>query len=130
MGIWLRHTIGITTTAMRFNELSLVERQSVVRSFGQTLRGNTYDHRLSNRRKWVLVISADETYGQNNSAKTFLDNYWIADKREFANDASLTEPVSGWVAVAIEGGDAPIELVENNRYMPEYTLEMIEKEAA
>lgn len=130
MGLWLRMTNGVTVTAMRFNELSTSERPTSVRRSGDTLRGNTFDHRLYRKRKWTVIISGDETYGVTSAKRDFLEDYFDAEQREVAFDASLTEPVSGWIAVAIEGGDSPFEDLEGSKYLPEYTFVMVEKEAS
>lgn len=130
MGLWLRLTNGVTMTALRFNELSVRERKIVVRKTGDTLRGNTFDHRLFAKRTWTVIISADETFGITSTKRDFLDDYFEAEQREVAFDASLTEPVSGWIAVAIEGGETPAEDLEGSKYLPEYTFILIEKEAS
>lgn len=130
MGLWLRMTNGATVTAMRFNELSKRERKVVERKSGDTLRGNTYDHLLYSKRRWTVIISADETYGVTSAKRDFLDDYFCAASREIAFDASLTEPVSGWIAVAMEGGEVPSEDLEGSQYLQEYTFVLIEKEAS
>ena len=129
MGLWLRQTTGMTTTAMRFEDLSLTQRASVARVGGSTLRGNTYDHRLHKARRWHLVISADQVFGSASAARTFLEDFWAADTRELAIDAALTEPVSGWINVATEGGESPFEALDGNALLLEYTFALTEKEA-
>ncbi len=130
MGLWLRHTTGVTTTAMRFEELTATERQSVTRRIGTTLRMNNFDHVLGRSRLWTVVISADETFGPGSTKRAFLEDFFAGDARELALDASLTEPVSGWIAVAMEGGESPFELIEGNEYLPEYTFVLLAKEAS
>lgn len=130
MPLWLRHTTGMTTDAERFDELSIDERDVVERRITKTLRGNTADHLLSSNRKWVVVISADETFGATSTKRDFLRAFFKAAERELALDDDLTEPMTGWIAVALEGGETPFENVEDNDLMPEYTLTMIEKGAS
>ncbi len=130
MALWLRHTDGVTTVSARVVELSLVPTRNVTRKIGATLRGNTFDHRLSQRRKWTLTISADQTYGSGSSLRSFLEAFFTGGARYIAIDASMTEPVSGWIGVAMEGGDLPVTFIEECFLLPEFSFVLIEKEAA
>ncbi len=130
MALWLRHTDGVTTVSTRVIELGLVETPNVTRKIGTTLRGNTFDHRLSRRRKWTLTISADQTYGSGSSLRAFLEAFFTGGARYIAIDASVTEPATGWIGVAIEGGDLPVSYIEECLLLPEFTFVLIEKEAA
>jgi len=128
--LWLKHITGGTATAMLFNELFLHERPITKRKRGDTLRWNDFDHLLGKKRKWLIVISADETYGATSAKRDFLNAFWTAAEREMCIDDSETEPEEGWIRVATEDGEVPIEPVEGAELLPEYTFTLIEKSAA
>lgn len=128
--IWLRHKTDVTTVSMRFRELSLDDRMSVRRKTGESLRGSTHDHLLSKARRFVVVISADETYGTTSTPRDFLRAFWEAEERWINLDTGASEPVSGWIAVATEGGETPFVNVEDCDLLPEFTFTLIAKEAS
>lgn len=130
MACWLRHTTLGVTTSQRVKELILDEKDNVTRKLGNSLRGNTYDHKLSKRRKWIVVVSADETYGSTNAIKDFLKAFFAGDERFINLSTSGTEPVIGWVAVAMEGGDIPLSYIEDCIQLPEFSFTLIEKAAS
>lgn len=130
MALWLRHITASTTYSQRYEELSKDSRASVTRKIGETLRGNTYDHRLAKRRKFTITISADETYGATSAKRDFLNAYFEGDARFINLSEAETEPSTGWIAVALEGGDTPFQNVEDCDLMPEFTFVLIEKEAS
>jgi hypothetical protein len=131
MILWLRYSNTFpTTTSMRFSAIDCRERMNVTRKLGETLRGSTYDHRIARRSKWTIVISADELAGPGNAKLAFLNAFFTGGDRWIALSDSLTEPVAGWIAIAIDGGDAPIEAIEGNEVLPEFTFTAVAKVAS
>lgn len=128
MALWLRHINNGTTTSMRIDELALIPSKNVSRKVGTTLRGNTYDHKLNTRRTWQLTISADQTYGTM-AAATFLDEFFTAAQRFINLGTGTTTPTTGWIAVAVDGGDLPVSFVEDCILLPEFSFKLTEKAA-
>lgn len=127
--IWLNYINGATPpgVSMRFDPISVRERASVTRRGGETLRGTTYDHRLGARRTWEIVISADELIDADR--REFVLEFFLGGRRFISFEDVDTAPTTTWVGVAIEGGDAPIEAIEGNERLVEWTFRLIEKEA-
>ena len=76
------------------------------------------------------MISSDETYGTTSSLRDFLKAFFSGDERFVNLSTSGTEPVTGWTAVAMEGGDLPVSYVEDCLLLPEFSFTLIEKAAA
>lgn len=127
--IWLNYINGATPpgVSMRFAPLSVRERLSVTRRGGETLRGTTYDHRLGARRTWEVVISADELL--SDASREFMLEFFAGGRRFISFEDVETAPTTTWIGVAIEGGDAPIEAIEGNERLVEWTFRFVEKEA-
>lgn len=128
MALWLRHINNGSTTSMRIDELALIPSKNVTRKTGVTLRGNTYDHKLHMRRYWQLTISADQTYGTM-AAATFLEDFFTAAERYINFSTGTTTPTTGWIAVAMDGGDLPVTYIEDCLLLPEYSFKLTEKAA-
>ncbi len=128
MILWLRYSNTFPTTiSMRLSAIDVRERPNVTRKIGETLRGGTYDHRIAKRSKWTIVISADELAGNGNAKRAFLEAFFTGGSRWIALSNSPTEPTSGWIPVAIEGGDMPLEPIEGNELLPEFTFTAVAK---
>jgi hypothetical protein len=126
VALWLRHINNGVTTSLRIDELALIPSRNVVRKSGTTLRGNTYDHKLHARRVWQLIVSADQTYGTM-SAATFLVDFFTASARLINLSTDATAPTTGWIAVALDGGDLPVTYIEDCILLPEFSFKLIEK---
>lgn len=124
--IYLRYgsyTAGVKSaaTSMAFNELRCRSTQNVdaikVRDLRQAERRNV----LSTRKKWTIIISADELI--DSSKCEFLDAFLAADWKEFSTDNWATA-----IEVVDDAGDAKIDYVKDSKSLPRRTLELTQKE--
>lgn len=127
--LWLRHKNGATVVSMRFREMFIRSSDFVERKGGKTLLGNVYDHRLFQNKTYTVIISADETFGLTSTKRDFCRNFWTAGERFINFDTGASEPSTGWIAVATDGGATPVSFLEDNDYLAEFTFNLTAKEA-
>lgn len=127
--MWLRYRNGGGAwTNARFVPTFLREIPSSLRVSDVTLRGRIFDKRLHGRTSYAVTISADELGGASNANLTFLKAFWKADEREYNASTSGTLPVADWIAVQVDGGDLPLDYVEDMTLLPEVSFRMNKKE--
>lgn len=112
------------TTEQEFKGISILVHDITDRQNGRMLNGNGYSHLRAVWREWDIVISANETI--NSAKNTFLRTFWKTPEAKYFKELSGDD----FIEVMIAGGEPPIELIEGNKYLPEYKLRLIEKAGA
>ena len=104
---------------MSFRELVLFSTVKSNTISSISLRGFISEKVLNKRRQWHITISSDSIRQQ--SELLFLENWFLsADKSISLNNTDFR-------AVYVEGGDMPIEFLDNIRFLPEFSFIAISK---
>jgi hypothetical protein len=118
-GTWNAGTLT-WSSSQSFNALSFTNVPSANRIEGNDLRDEVYNHLVSTRNIWKLIISCDELV--NSTKKSFLLTFFKAHEWKFSLDNWTTETV-----VSIPTGDMQIENIEKNKNLVEVTLLLTQK---
>jgi hypothetical protein len=104
-----------------FNALVFTEFPETEKVAGRSLRKIEYAHLLSKRKKYKITISADEL--MNDDKMSFITEFYLAQVWKFSVDNWTTETE----AVIMEQGQMPLSFINNNKYLPELTIFLVEK---
>lgn len=110
--IYLKHA----ATSRAFEALSSYSLPTRNNVAGETLRANLFDHSLSQRRVYTIVISAD--------AITTIDDILFIEAYHLSNDKYISFDNTNWTSVIGDAGDLPITYVEGVRVLPEVTFKL------
>jgi hypothetical protein len=119
-GTWNAGSLTLSDSC-EFDALQFIHNETNNKVSGFDLRESKYENLLSKRNYWDMKISADEL--TCNTSLDFLVSFWHAIEKRLSEDNWLT-----CYSVATDGGDFPKELIDNNKYFPEVTFKLIEKE--
>ena len=87
------------------------------------IRGEKYNHQLSKRPVWEIVISANEL--ANATKWTFVQNFFLAHAWKFSTDNWSTEKI---VELG-EAGRIPVEFLEGHKNMRQVKFTLNQKES-
>ena len=120
-GTW---SSGVCTwsTSQTLNALKFIEITNTDRIKGRDLRGTDFNHLLSTRKIWDVLISADEL--ATATKFTFIKNWHKAHTWKFSLNNWTSETL-----IEVEGGDIPIEFIENNKNLPSYSAKFTQRDA-
>ena len=126
---WLRYKdAGDTTwTQQSFTGVDVRKIRTTDRLTGVTLRRKLYSHLLGKRYRYTIRISADEAV----THRDFLRDFLSANDNQYSE---LTSPDasnnSHGIYVVWQGGDEPITYLDDITDLPEYTLQLDEREGS
>jgi len=119
-GIYTGTTISWTTLGP-VNALQCLEIPETTREADRSLRQIEYSHTLSGRSTWNIIISSDILFETTNF--DFFKAFYKADLWALSFDNFSTE-----TEVVISETDLmPIEFIQNNKYLPEFSFNLIQK---
>jgi hypothetical protein len=113
--IYLRwKTIGneVSYSTLSLSELRFETRRQLDKLTGTTLRGRLYGHITAKRTIATVVFSADVAEANQANLRLF----WEANVQEYSTDNST------WHVVMVDGGDEPVEYIDDNVTLPEYNF--------
>lgn len=113
-------TLKYGSTSLELNSIICDDNDVTERKTGRMLNGVAYSHLNAAWREWEIVISADELCDSTKLA--FIRAFWKSGANKQLKIGS-----GSWIDVVIEGGAAPKENIEGNKYLPEYKLRLIER---
>ena len=98
------------------------ERPVAVREQSESLRRNIQVRTFSRRTIYEVTFSALSLVdaAKMTALKTFFGS--VVTELHPTSTASGTQPVSGWVAVAVASGEMPVEYIEDIDLLPEVTM--------
>lgn len=105
-------------TSSSMNALSCIERKERGRETAETLSGTIVSHLKFKRKKYDIIISANELYQP--AKVTFLDAFIDANNKRFSVDNSTYVDVE-----MVE--DESIEFVQRNKHLPKYSFTLKKK---
>ncbi len=106
-------------TQKLFETIKLTEPTiTTTRVQGTLLNGRVYDHKLYTRKFIEVTISSNEI---NTSILSFLQTFWDSN---FKYIALFNDDPMYYVQVYTDGGDFPVEYVEDIKYLPEISLKL------
>ena len=107
---------GDTGGQMSLSCLKYIPFKNTEVATGKLLNGRSYEHIVSKKNKYEVVISADEL--MTPTKKTFLEAFWQATHKYICIDTTAGK----YIPVIIGGGDIPFEYIEDSKYLPEFSI--------
>jgi hypothetical protein len=129
MKVHFRYQDGADTPVTRQIEaLALKDVAEVEVISGRTLRRRIYTHRLSHRLIYHIQVGA-RTLSADAVNAAHMVSFWTASRRWISMSSLALPGDETFIEVSIEGGEAPVEFLENNLRLPTWDLTLTETEA-